>query len=179
MDIMMVGLKQKLFKDFLLLIIIMSVDLNLIKKANVEDYPLFSLKGFKTYAKLLANYDGDTGDIFFIYKDIPMRVKARFYGYDCSEMKPALNDPKREEKKTKAVMAKKRLWELCTNKNENEKHETLIYIHCYDYDKYGRLMVVAYQLPVDENELFENSINNKMIQEGHGYNYYGGKKEDF
>ncbi len=108
-----------------------------------------------------------------------MRVKARFYGYDCSEMKPSLNDPKREEKKIKAKIAKQRLWDLCTNNSETEKHETLIFIHCYDYDKYGRLMVVAYQLPVDGNELFENSINNKMIEEGHGYSYYGGKKEDF
>ncbi len=163
------------------------MSLEIIKKAELSTYPLFTLKGFTTYAKLLDNYDGDTADIFFIYKDIPMRVKTRFYGYDCSEMKPYLNDPKREEKKIKAKMAKKRLWQLCTNMNENEKkHETLIFIQCYDYDKYGRLMVVAFQLPLEfkeeelkEKDLFEFSINNKMIQEGHGYSYYGGKKEDF
>lgn len=154
------------------------MSLDLIRKTEINDYPLFSLKGFKTHAKLLANYDGDTADIFFIYKDIPMRVKARFYGYDCSEMKPSLNDPKREEKKMKAKIAKERLWNLCTNNSKTEKHETLIFIECYDYDKYGRLMVVAYQVPMDDKELlFENSINNKMIEEGHGYSYYGGKKE--
>ncbi len=172
---------KKLYKVFLLLIIIIVnffMSLDLIRKTELNDYPLFSLKGFKTHAKLLANYDGDTADIFFIYKDIQMRVKARFYGYDCSEMKPSINDPKREEKKMKAKIAKERFWNLCTNNSKTEKHETLIFIECYDYDKYGRLMVVAYQVPMDDKELlFENSINNKMIEEGHGYSYYGGKKE--
>ena len=53
----------------------------LLKNAKVNDYELFSLKGLVTYAKLLSNYDGDTGDILFIYNQKPMRLKARFLIY--------------------------------------------------------------------------------------------------
>lgn len=156
-----------------------------LREVQLSTYRLFTLNGHITYAKLLANYDGDTADIFFIYNEIPMRVKARFYGYDCSEMKPPLNDPNRDEKKKKAIAAKQRLWNLCTNtEDDKEPHKTLILIKCGNYDKYGRLLITAF--PEDFNisdkndkELFELSINNKMIMEGHGYPYEGGTKQDF
>ncbi len=44
------------------------MSLDLIRKTELNDYPLFSLKGFKTHAKLLANYDGDTADIFLFIR---------------------------------------------------------------------------------------------------------------
>lgn len=156
---------------------------------NVEllTYPLFSLKGFVTYAKMVSNYDGDTANIVFMYNDKPMHVKARFLGYDCSEIKPLLNDPKRDEKKAKAKLAKQRLWQLCTNENDEEckkSHKTLIKIKCDNYDKYGRLLILAFSEDCqiedkDDKILFELSINYQMIKEGHGYEYNGGKKEDF
>ena len=150
----------------------------LLKNADIISYPLFSLKGLISKAKLLANYDGDTADILFIYDNKPIHMKARFYGYDCNEMKPALTDPKRDEKKKKAIEAKERLWLLCTNNNP----QTLIKIKCYEFDKYGRILVNAFNEDCkiedikNEDELFELSINKKLIDEGHGYPYYGGTK---
>ena len=76
-------------------------NLDLLRKAGVDDYPIFTLKGYITYGKLLSNYDGDTGDILFTFQDKPIRMKSRFLGYDTNEMKPSLNDPKRDEKKEK------------------------------------------------------------------------------
>ena len=162
--------------------------MDILREMELTSYPLFSLKDYMTYAKMLSNYDGDTANIIFMYNEKPMHVKARFMGYDTSEIKPLLNDPKRDEKKQKAKLAKQRLWTLCTNNEDDENcknpHKTLIQIKCYSYDKYGRLLVLAFPENVDltnkdEKELFELSINSQMIKEGHGYQYSGGKKEDF
>jgi len=161
--------------------------MELLRNAELTTYRLFTLNGLITYAKLLSNYDGDTADILFFYNNnIPMHLKARFYGYDCSEMKPPLNDPDRDEKKRKAIEAKKRLWFLCTNQAEDDKpHKTLIQIQCGDYDKYGRLLITAFPETFNindekyKNNLFDYSINKQMIDEGHGYPYYGGTKKNF
>jgi|688.fasta_scaffold00528_8 endonuclease YncB( thermonuclease family) len=156
-----------------------------LRNIELNTYKLFSLKDYITYAKMLKNYDGDTANIIFMFEGIPMHVKARLYGYDCSEMKPSLNDPNRDEKKKKALEAKKRLWYLCTKEEEEKSHKTLIKIKCGNYDKYGRLLITVfnedYEIdPVKTNdELFKDSINNQMINEGHGYTYYGGTKQDF
>jgi len=151
---------------------------NLLKIAKINDYPIFSLNGHISPAKLLSNYDGDTGDILFTYNFTIMRMKARFFGYDTAEIKPSLNDPNRDEKKKKAKEAKERLWNLCTNNNDNQR---LINIKCYDFDKYGRILIVAVNKEIDisnmnDKELFDISINKQMITEGHGYEYYGGTK---
>jgi len=152
---------------------------NLLRIAKINDYPIFSLNGHISHAKLLSNYDGDTGDILFIYNDKIMRMKARFFGYDTAEIKPSLKDPNRDEKKKKAKEAKERLWNLCTNnKNDNQQ---LIKIKCYDFDKYGVVLIVAVNEEIDisnmdDKKLFDISINNQMIKEGHGYEYYGGTK---
>jgi endonuclease YncB( thermonuclease family) len=106
-----------------------------------------------------------------------MRFKVRFYGYDSPEMKPLLNIKDRDDIKKKAIESKKRLWKLCTGLDDlNIKyHENLIKIVCDEFDKYGRLLITAYNF--DNNNLeFENSINKLMIDEGFGYSYYGGKK---
>ena len=152
---------------------------NLLRIAKINDYPLFSLNGHIYLAKLLSNYDGDTGDILFSYLNNIMRMKARFFGYDTPEIKPSLNDPNRDEKKKKAKEAKERLWNLCTNNNDNQR---LIKIKCYEFDKYGRILIVAVNEDIDisnmdDKNLFEISINNQMIKEGHGYEYYGGTKK--
>jgi len=159
-----------------------------LRDIELKTYPLFSLKGYITHAKMLSNYDGDTANIIFMYNDKPMHVKARLLGYDSSEIKPLLNDPKREEKKQKAKLAKQRLWFLCTNNEDDEEckksHKTLIKIKCDNFDKYGRLLILAFPENCDiENKddktLFNLSFNYQMIKEGHGYEYNGGKKEDF
>jgi len=151
---------------------------NLLRVAHINDYRLFSLNGHISSAKLLSNYDGDTADILFIYNDRVMRMKARFLGYDTPEIKPSLNDPDRDEKKKKAIEAKERLWFLCTN-NDSKR---LMKIKCYDFDKYGRILIVAVNedidiSTIDDKELFNISINKQMITEGHGYEYYGGTKK--
>lgn len=150
-----------------------------LKSAQEDKFKLFSLNGIITYAKILSNYDGDTADCLLVHNDTFMRFKVRFYGYDSPEMKPALNIKDRDDIKKKALEAKKRLWKLCTDLDDiNEKnHKKLIKIVCDDFDKYGRLLITAYDSDLDKDLEFENSINKKMIDEGHGYAYYGGTKK--
>lgn len=151
----------------------------LLKKATIDQYSIFSLKGLITDAKLLSNYDGDTGDIIFIYNQQLMRMKARFTGYDTCEIKPSLKDPKRDEKKKRAIEAKERLWFLCTNSNDlNSHHNNLIKIKCHEFDKYGRLLITAFNKDTCDYDNFDLSINAKMISEGHGYLYEGGTKNN-
>lgn len=151
--------------------------MEIIRNIELDTYPLFSLDGYITMAKVLQCYDGDTCDIFLLYNNLPMHLKARMYGYDSPEMKPLLKDPLRDEKKKKALDARKRLWALCTKCDEDTKiHKHLIKVRCGQFDKYGRLLITAW----DETENSENfilSINQKMIDEGHGYSYFGGTKE--
>jgi endonuclease YncB( thermonuclease family) len=111
-------------------------------------------------------YDGDTLSIVFVYNGKPVKYKCRALGYDSPEMKPLLTNPNRENEKTLAHAAKDRFIELLT------KHpEKSIFIKCYDFDKYGRLLVEIW------NYVDKDSINCIMINEGHGKPYDGGKKE--
>jgi len=142
-----------------------------LRNIELSTYPIFSLKGYITEAKLLSNYDGDTADIIIFYKGIPMHLKARFYGYDCSEMKPSIKCPNRDEKKKKAIEAKKRLWYLCTNQEEEKSHKTLIKIKCGEFDKYGRLLVTVFYEGVN--------VNLDLISKGYAIAYNGGTKEVF
>jgi endonuclease YncB( thermonuclease family) len=155
---------------------------NLLENLRIADenkYEIFSLKGITTYGKIISNYDGDTADCILIYKDNFMRYKVRFYGYDSPEMKPSLSIKDRDEIKKKAIEAKKRLWKLCSDLDDiNEKyHKKIIKIVCDDFDKYGRLLITAFNSDFKDNLDFDNSINKIMIDEGHGYSYFGGTKK--
>ena len=58
----------------ILYIIIDIMDINdnrleILRNAEQDNYPLFSLKGIITYAKILSNYDGDTADCLLLHKN--------------------------------------------------------------------------------------------------------------
>lgn len=133
---------------------------------NPKDIDYFSFKGQIFYAKHCNIYDGDTFSIIFEYNGEFIKYKCRCMGYDSPEIKPSLNNPNREYEKEIANKAKNRLEELLN------KHETkLVKIECLDFDKYGRLLVYAW------NMVDKTSINQIMIEEGHGKVYFGKKKE--
>ena len=118
-----------------------------LSSAEEDKFKIFSLNGVITYAKMLSNYDGDTADCLLINNDTFMRFKVRF-------------------------------WKLSTGLDDiNEKyHKKIIKIVCGDFDKYGRLLITAFDIDLDKELEFDNSINKKMIDEGYGYAYYGGTK---
>jgi len=140
--------------------------LNTIK--NDKDIPYFSFNGNTFYARHCHIYDGDTFSVIFEYKGDIIKYRCRCMGYDTAEMKPLKTKENRIHEKELAIKAKNRLEELLN------KHQTkLIKIQCLEFDKYGRLLINVW------NMVDTKSINEIMIEEGHGKAYAGGTKEEF
>ena len=128
--------------------------------------PYFSFKNRTFYGKPCNIYDGDTFSIIFQYKDELIKYRCRCLGYDSPEMKPSQQNKNRIHEKELALKAKQRFTELIS------KHETkLVKIECFEFDKYGRLLVNVYNL-VDKK-----SVNDMMVEEGFGKMYDGGTKD--
>jgi endonuclease YncB( thermonuclease family) len=131
---------------------------------DIQEY--FSFVGKTFYARACNIYDGDTFSIIFLHNNEVIKYRCRCIDYDSPEMKPSLSNPNRDKEKALAVIAKNRFTELLT------KHESgLIFVECFEFDKYGRILVKAY------NMIDTKSINEIMIEEGYGKIYDGGKKD--
>ena len=132
-----------------------------------DDCDFFSFNGEIHLAKVISCYDGDTFYCIFQCNGNYSKFKIRMYGYDSAEMKPSKSIPEdqRQEIKAKAIAAKHRLEELILNKN--------IYLFCKEFEKYGRILANV-KLNLDD----EKTINDIMVNEGHGYPYFGGTKSN-
>ena len=139
---------------------------NLLKDVNTDNIDYFNFKGKTFYAKPCNVYDGDTFSIVFEYRNELIKYRCRCYGYDTPEMRPSLKNPNRDHEKELAQKAKGRIIELL---NKHEKK--IIKVECLDFDKYGRLLIKAY------NNVDDVSINEIMVNEGHGRVYDGGRKD--
>lgn len=126
----------------------------------------FSFKGRSFYAKPCNIYDGDTFTICWIWKGEPTKYRCRCLGYDSPEMKPSLSNPNRDKEKELAKAAKTRFSELVTSSPDG-----LVKVECGDFDKYGRILVTVW-VPN-----YTKSVNQIMLDEGHGKAYSGGTKE--
>ena len=159
----------------------------MLETATCKSCPLFSFNGLTTFGKVISIYDGDTIDIVITANNTLFHFKARLYGYDSPEMKPPKDAANREEIKKKAVAARERLWELLTEGKplaDGDAHTVTFPVACHEFDKYGRLLITAFQPGFDVSEIkgereqwFGLSVNQQMITEGHGYPYYGGTKQ--
>lgn len=141
---------------------------NLLEKVSEKDIPYFTFNSKFFYAKPCHIYDGDTFSIMFEYGNEIIKYKCRCVGYDTAEMKPRLNVENREQIIQKAHAAKNRLTELL------QKHPSgLVKVQCLNFDKYGRILVTIW------NMIDNKSINEIMMEEGHGKAYSGGTKEEW
>lgn len=133
---------------------------------DFDDLPFFSFENELHLAKVLKCYDGDTIYCVFKHDGKYQKFKVRMYGYDTAEMRPSrkIEEEKRIEIKHKANLAKERLEELILNKN--------VILKILGEGKFGRLLGIV-KLNVNDKE----TINEIMINEGHGIEYYGGSKD--
>jgi endonuclease YncB( thermonuclease family) len=142
---------------------------------KVEKY---SLNGMKMWGKVVYCYDGDTVHIVLPQHNTMIRFICRLNGIDTPEI--ATKDNKEKEagiksrnylfslvtnKKIENEISKKDIGELCGESNK------LIWVHCFDFDKYGRLLVDLYHNPNDIK-----SINTYMIENKFAVPYDGGTK---
>ena len=133
-----------------------------------NDTPLFSLEGSFVKCKVVNVYDGDTCKVVFPLNGEIYRWNVRLTGYDTPEMRPPRSQENRDEEIKAAYLAR----DFLKSKVMNE--EQLVYIKCGEFDKYGRLLGTLF---LEEND--EVSVNDLMIENGHGYAYDGGTKKKF
>ena len=157
-------------------------------QSKLEDIPEFSLNGINTIGKIVDIYDGDTCKIILIVKNDLMRFNCRLKSIDTPEMKPLKTKPNRDQEILNAHKCRNRLMQLGTScnceidvklskdeiKNLISTNNKIISVQCYEFDKYGRLLVDilsdAYQT---------KTINNILIEESYAKFYDGGTKDVF
>lgn len=147
-------------------------------KHHGNETPFFSLKGVKTYARVVDVYDGDTITIVIDINNFFLKFKCRLNGIDTCEIRS-----KNIQNKQLALQAKHRLFNLITNHTVDElynkkdlvdyfeKNVSIIWVHCLDFDKYGRLLIDCYS-STDELQSFSQIL----IDEKLAYAYDGETK---
>ena len=128
-------------------------------EAMTDKTKKFSLNGYKTFAKCVHAYDGDTIHVVFKMPNSNDCYKwvIRMMGIDTPEIKT-----KNKSEKQLAIKARDFLRELILDK--------IIIIECLDFDKYGRLLGNIF---IEGNE---KSLSNMMIEKGFAKAYDGGTK---
>jgi endonuclease YncB( thermonuclease family) len=141
-------------------------NVNCLEDCTINNIDFFNFNDKIIEAKVIKCYDGDTIHCAFFFDNKYQKFIVRMLGYDSPEMKPKkklYTEKERIAIKIKAVEARDRLSELIMDK-------TVILI-CKKFDKYGRILGDI-KLFIDDDK----TINQIMIEEKHGYEYYGGTK---
>lgn len=161
--------------------------INKLKNITNDDLELFSLNNLITQGKIVDIYDGDTCKIALITDNTIKKFTCRLLGIDTPEMKPLLNKSNRDQEIINAHKCRNKIIQLSTScdclidnqmkkidcKKLIEKNTKVITIKCFEFDKYGRLLVELYC------ENISKSVNQILIDEGFAKAYDGGIKEGF
>ena len=126
--------------------------------------PKFSLKDSFKMCKIVDVYDGDTVRGVFENNGVYNKWTIRMFGYDSPEIRPSRKLKNRDEIKRKAKESRDYLKSKILGKT--------IFLHCLDFDKYGRVLGNIYS-----DEFGQKSINDHMIEMNYGYPYFGGTKK--
>ena len=114
--------------------------------------------------KLVRVVDGDTCDAMIdLGFDTWVKKRIRFYGVDTWESRT-----RNKEEKVKGLAAKAYVKDLLENSDEGK-----FVLKSYGVGKYGRVLA---DLFVKGND---KSINQLLLENGHAYEYEGGKKKVF
>ena len=140
------------------MLIYMSEDIiEILNKGSLKT-PLFSLDGLECKAKCVKCYDADTIHIVIYINGKLQRHVCRLMGIDSAEIRSKNILEKKHAKAGRDFLKEKIL-------------DKIIDIECFDFDKYGRLLVDVYK----DGE----NINNVIINKGYAYKYIGGRKKKF
>jgi endonuclease YncB( thermonuclease family) len=149
---------------------------------NKEDFkqyggstPGLSINGLKCYGRLIDVYDGDTVKVILPTFNSYYKFTIRLNGIDTCEIKS-----KDKILQDNGIKARDRVLELLTNNKKDTKKDIknllesevfLVWVECFDNDKYGRILANIYK---DENE--KKSISEILLEEKLAYSYEGKKK---
>ena len=115
-------------------------------------------------AKVVRVVDGDTADAMIdLGFDTWVKKRIRFYGVDTWESRT-----RNKEEKVKGLAAKAYTKDLLENSDEGK-----FLLKSHGVGKYGRVLAELYV------KGHEQSVNQLLIENGHAYEYDGGKKKVF
>lgn len=122
----------------------------------------------KHVAKIVKVYDGDTCTANVLYKGEIVRLRVRMLGYDSAEI-----SSKDTSERTKAQQAKQALTDMVFCK--------IVLLDCHGLDKYGRVLANIHTATHNTANASHckfniDTVNNKMLSDGHGVPYSGGKR---
>ena len=120
----------------------------------------FTLNGKKKNCTLHSVYDGDSLRLVLPVCCESYIFKCRLNGIDAAELRS-----RNEIEKTVALETKEFVEQLLK--------ETEFVVECFEFDKYGRVLVNIYLDGSDQ------SLNDILIEKGLAYKYEGGSKRDF
>ena len=132
-----------------------STSLNDLENSNTKT-PIFSLEGHKSKAKVVYIYDGDTVHLVIEVFNQLFKWKCRIAHVDTPELRT-----KDLHEKEMGYVARDKLKELMENK--------IVDVECFEFDKYGRLLV---EITVNGIKVHEWLISN-----GYAKPYEGKTKE--
>ena len=119
--------------------------------------------------KLERVVDGDTIDALIdVGFDIWVKKRIRYKGIDAWESRT-----RNLEEKAKGLEAKARNKELIMEVSDKPGYFLL---RSHGVGKYGRVLGEIHIRDAEGNEIM---VNEKLVSEGHGYVYNGGKKQVF
>lgn len=123
-----------------------------------ENYEKSEKHKWKAWVKITSVYDGDTITVLIRFNSKFVRWRARLMGFDAPEMRTH-----NVEEKQNAEEAKEFLKTLLPKR--------IFKIEIHGLDKYGRLLIdPCYR---------GKKISEMMIENNHGYAYFGGKKQNY
>ena len=115
-------------------------------------------------AKVVHVYDGDTIHVVFNALGDYYKWNCRIYGIDTPELRT-----KNSLEKEKGYEIKKIVSDHFLNK--------IVDIKCYDFDKYGRLLIDIFLLPEIDNPKNYNMLSEWMVDNKYAHSYFGGTKK--
>lgn len=131
-----------------------------------ESTPAWSLKGLRTWGRVIKVVDGDSICVAMVVQGKPYKFNVRLFGIDTAEMRS--KDPLAEK-------AKRKLSELLLGDEDGDPkvRVCLVWLECYDFDKYGRLLARVYAEPRCEKCVSQCLLDAKLA-----YPYFGATKLD-
>lgn len=147
-------------------------------KMHGGNTPEFTLLDVKTYARVVSAYDADTIKVVIPIFGSHYKFSIRLMGIDTCEIKA--KNPKNKEV---AVKARNRLFELLTGKKidpiwkkkdvekQLDAEVVLVWLHCLEFDKWGRVLANVYL-----SEGAEKSLSEYLLEEKLAYPYMGETK---
>ena len=138
--------------------------IDLLETKTKENSNCISFKDQIIKAKVVHVYDGDTIHVVFYALGDYYKWKCRIYGIDTPELRT-----KNQNEKKMGYTIRDMMIDHFLNK--------IVSIQCYDFDKYGRLLIDIFLPQEIDNPNNYKMLSQWMVKNKYAHSYLGGTKE--